>query len=94
MFPGPGAQIYRNEAGEVLGWDFPGAYDPGDPGDTDEVQSAADAACEEAYERGQEDAGEGLERDDTYGEYHTRRGRTAERWLQDAYDQGYAEAES
>ena len=23
MFPGPGAQIYRNEAGEPLGWDYP-----------------------------------------------------------------------
>jgi len=23
MFPGPGAQIYKNDAGEVLGWDYP-----------------------------------------------------------------------
>ena len=23
MFPGPGAQITRNEAGEPLGWDYP-----------------------------------------------------------------------
>lgn len=23
MFPGPGAEIYRNEEGEVLGWDYP-----------------------------------------------------------------------
>lgn len=23
MFPGPSAQIYRNDAGEVLGWDYP-----------------------------------------------------------------------
>lgn len=23
MFPGPGANIYRNEAGEPLGWDYP-----------------------------------------------------------------------
>lgn len=23
MFPGPGAQIIRNEAGELLGWDYP-----------------------------------------------------------------------
>lgn len=23
MFPGPGAQIIRNEAGEVIGWDYP-----------------------------------------------------------------------
>jgi hypothetical protein len=24
MFPGPGAQIIRNEAGEPIGWDYPG----------------------------------------------------------------------
>jgi hypothetical protein len=23
MFPGPNANIYRNEVGEVLGWDYP-----------------------------------------------------------------------
>lgn len=23
MFPGPGAQIYHNDAGEVMGWDYP-----------------------------------------------------------------------
>jgi len=30
MFPGAGAQIYRNEAGEVTGWDYPSEpdYDP------------------------------------------------------------------
>lgn len=22
-FPGPGARIYTNEAGEVVGWDYP-----------------------------------------------------------------------
>ncbi len=24
MFPGATASVYRNEAGEVLGWDYPG----------------------------------------------------------------------
>ncbi len=34
-FPGAGAQIYRNDAGEPLGWDYPG-YDEGpDPDDFD-----------------------------------------------------------
>jgi hypothetical protein len=30
MFPGAGATIYRNEAGEVTGWDYPAEpdYDP------------------------------------------------------------------
>jgi hypothetical protein len=27
MFPGPGAEIHRNEVGEVLGWDYPD-YEP------------------------------------------------------------------
>lgn len=27
MFPGAGAQVFRNEEGEVLGWDS-GAYEP------------------------------------------------------------------
>lgn len=33
MFPGANAQIYRNEAGEVIGWDYPSADDPYDPDD-------------------------------------------------------------
>ena len=31
-FPPPGADIYRNSEGEVLGWDGP-AIDDSDPGD-------------------------------------------------------------
>lgn len=30
MFPGPGATIIRNEAGEPLGWDSPSEYSPYD----------------------------------------------------------------
>lgn len=30
-FPGAGAQIYRNEDGEVLGWDYPDRDDRWDP---------------------------------------------------------------
>lgn len=37
MFPGAGAQVYRNEAGEPLGWDYPSDDDPGDPYDDYEV---------------------------------------------------------
>ncbi len=36
MFPGYGAQIYHNDAGEVLGWDYPDRDDPYDPYDPDE----------------------------------------------------------
>lgn len=36
MFPGAGAQVYRNEAGEPTGWDYP-QYDEGpDPDDLDD----------------------------------------------------------
>ncbi len=28
MFPGAGAQVYYNEAGEPLGWDYPDLYEP------------------------------------------------------------------
>lgn len=31
MFPGAGAQVYYNEAGEPLGWDYPSSDDPHDP---------------------------------------------------------------
>ncbi len=31
MFPGVGAQIYYNEEGEVLGWDYPDRDEPEDP---------------------------------------------------------------
>lgn len=33
MFPGAGASVYHNEAGEPTGWDYPdldGPYDPDD----------------------------------------------------------------
>jgi len=50
MFPGPGAQIYRNEAGEVLGWDYPSQ--PGEDYDPDNYLSDEpdDPTCEECGE--------------------------------------------
>lgn len=33
MFPGPGAEIYRNSAGEVTGWDYPSYGPPDEPAD-------------------------------------------------------------
>jgi len=96
MFPGPGARIYRNEAGEPLGWDSSDAYDPGDPGDPhDDTESAADCAAEKAYDWGQEEAEEGKARDAQYGAYHVPKGwegsrwEDAARWLQQSYDEGY-----
>lgn len=35
MFPGANAQIYTNEAGEVIGWDYP-SYDDGYNSDQDD----------------------------------------------------------
>lgn len=66
MFPGPGAQIYRNEAGEPIGWDYPGEYERDRHED-----DRADAMCEELHEAAQ-DAGyeaglEGIEADARYG---------------------------
>lgn len=91
MFPGPGAQVYRNEAGEPLGWDYPGDGD--DPGDYDDGQhDAADAAYEEAAGDGQYDAENDEEYNTTYGEDHTTRGESAAGLLQDAYDLGYQDA--
>ena len=48
MVPGAGAQVYYNEAGEVLGWDYP-SYDP--PEVSPETQQHLDAAWESAYEQ-------------------------------------------
>lgn len=36
MFPGPGAEIHRNEEGEVLGWDYPSYDEPPDLSDYDD----------------------------------------------------------
>jgi hypothetical protein len=33
MFPGANASVYRNEAGEPIGWDYPSSDDPYDPDD-------------------------------------------------------------
>lgn len=51
MFPGAGAQVYRNEAGEPLGWDYP-SDEPEylDPYEYDQRFGARDAAAEEAWE--------------------------------------------
>ena len=53
MFPGPSASVYRNEAGEVLGWDYPSrddeSYDPDDylAGDTYDEEGDEDHDEEE-----------------------------------------------
>lgn len=58
MFPGAGAQIYYNEAGEPTGWDYP-QYDEGpDPDDFDEYDydedpedaESDDAVCDRCGE--------------------------------------------
>ena len=42
MFPGPHAQIYYNEAGEVLGWDNTYYDEPPEPEDYDPVRDYDD----------------------------------------------------
>lgn len=49
MFPGPGAVVYRNEAGEPTGWDYPDYDAPEDENDYygDYYEEDADpATCE------------------------------------------------
>jgi hypothetical protein len=99
MFPGAGAQVYCNEAGEPLGWDYPSQdeadYRP------DEL-ARADALCEDlhedAYDVGHEAGTEGTEPDASYGaevvasfEFHGRRCLADADSLQGAYDDGYAD---
>lgn len=36
MFPGAGAVVYYNDAGEPLGWDYPSSDDDYDPYDDDD----------------------------------------------------------
>lgn len=36
MFPGAHAQVYYNEEGEPLGWDYPDLYEPDEPDDEEE----------------------------------------------------------
>ncbi len=45
-FPGAGAQVYYNEAGEPLGWDYPAEDDPYyDPLDNYDTSYATDYKC-------------------------------------------------
>jgi hypothetical protein len=37
MFPGAGASVYRNDAGEPLGWDYPSYDEPANPDDFDDL---------------------------------------------------------
>lgn len=46
-FPGYGAQVYYNEAGEPLGWDYP-SY--GEPPEYDPDQDREDTWLEDLYE--------------------------------------------
>lgn len=66
MFPGPGAQIYRNEAGEPLGWDYPGEYER-DPHDDDRADAMCEEVHEEAYDAGYEAGSEGADAYAGYG---------------------------
>jgi len=59
MFPGAGAVVYRNEAGEPLGWDYP-SDDPYDSYSEDLDRSREDAwdvAEDEIFQRFEETAG-------------------------------------
>lgn len=42
MFPGAGARVDHNEAGEPVGWDYPDMYAPLDDYDADDYEWAYD----------------------------------------------------
>lgn len=79
MFPGPGAQVIYNDAGEPLGWDYP-SYDEGDSDpydDFDRAHSRADNAAEERWERLEE-----MDDDELLHEHEVAEGRDL-RWIHD-----------
>ena len=71
MFPGPGAQIDYNEAGEPLGWDYP-SYDDGgsDPYDDYDARPFGDGRYEDeitaAHECGEHDGPDEADEDCQY----------------------------
>lgn len=69
MFPGPGAVVYRNEAGEPLGWDYPSdePYEP-DPYEQARADSEWEDMHEDAWYYGVEAAEAGDECDPRWAE--------------------------
>lgn len=57
MFPGAGAVIYRNEAGEPIGWDYPSEPEEygSDPYDDYDHHEEADCFAEELAEMDEDD---------------------------------------
>lgn len=53
MFPGAGAQVYRNEAGEPIGWDYPS--DNIDEQIWSEERQRLDEEYEISYERAEDE---------------------------------------
>jgi hypothetical protein len=74
-FPGPGAEIHYNEAGEPTGWDYP-SYEPPEPDPYEE--SAADAAAEAAYFYAMDEEGASDDEACNFARYYVRhaKGRT------------------
>lgn len=95
MFPGAGAQIYRNEAGEPTGWDYP-AYDEGpnfddfddydydeDPDDAESEDAVCDRCGEEFTPEQVPQAAEHVKTctaEPLYGDEHPAPQDTADRW--------------
>lgn len=49
MFPGAGAVVYYNEAGEPLGWDYPSEPDPADLYDDRDEDQTFKCRCGESF---------------------------------------------
>jgi hypothetical protein len=73
-FPGPFATVYRNEAGEPIGWSDERSYgpEPSDPYEDEDRYGAADAAAEDQYdhwyEQGESDGEDGVDPQNLAGE--------------------------
>jgi hypothetical protein len=91
MFPGPGAQVYYNEAREPIGWDYP-SYDPPelDPIEESRIDAAMEDAYEQGYDHGDSDGTEGLPPSpDDHAQPDN--ARMAQIWKQ-GYEEGHASA--
>jgi hypothetical protein len=74
MFPGPHAEVFYNEAGEPLGWDYP-SYEPPEPDPYEEAaaDAAGEARFETAYEWAYDQTDGDLDVSDAFGDWACQR---------------------
>ncbi len=84
MFPGPHAQVYYNEAGEPLGWDYPPDPAEAEFHEEDERRWEAESyAAEDAFEFAEEE-GATQEEAEEFSRYRIKHGKgktTEQSWF-------------